>query len=161
MVTSWRRTSAIRRSRTVRAAVSTAVRAAASHDSVADADHLGDAIDAVGHADPLLGRLGLLRESYHPSVVASHATAGADVRRVDVVGGVGLVVFDVEPARLEQLAGAAGEADLHDRVARPCAMKTRFRPAARSGSQPSTVGTKPEKARMPAGAGRSAPSPSE
>src|SRR3954462_13140568 len=42
---------------------------------------------------------------------------GLDVRRVDVVGGVGLVVLDVQPARLEQLARTAGEADLHHRVA--------------------------------------------
>src|SRR4051794_22890157 len=42
---------------------------------------------------------------------------GLDVRRVDVVGGVGLVVLDVQPARLEQLARTAGEADLHHRGA--------------------------------------------
>ena len=45
---------------------------------------------------------------------------------------------------------------------RPWAMNTRVlsRPAS-SGCQPSTVGTKPEKARIPAGAGRPGPSPSE
>ena len=46
--------------------------------------------------------------------------------------------------------------------ARPCATNTRrpLRPG-RSGAQPSTTGTKPEKARIPAGAGRSAGRPSE
>ena len=38
------------------------------------------------------------------------------VRRVDVVRGVGLVVLDGQAAGLEQLAGAARERDVHDRV---------------------------------------------
>ena len=50
MVTSCRTTSATRRSRTVLAAVSTALGAAASLQLVTDADDFGDAIDAVGHA---------------------------------------------------------------------------------------------------------------
>ena len=37
--------------------------------------------------------------------------------RVDVVRGVGLVVLDLQAARLELLTGRAGEADLHHRVA--------------------------------------------
>ena len=53
IVTSKRDASATRRSRTVCAAVSTALRAAASHDSLLVADHLGDAIHALAH-DTLL-----------------------------------------------------------------------------------------------------------
>ena len=58
-------------------------------------------------------------ESYHSSdnVVASHDVAGPTCAGIDVVRGVGLVVLHGQPARLEQLARAAGEADLHDRVA--------------------------------------------
>ena len=40
-----------------------------------------------------------------------------EVRRVDLVGPVGLVVLDVEPRALEQFACTTREADLHDRIA--------------------------------------------
>ena len=39
------------------------------------------------------------------------------MRRVDLVGRVGLVVLDVEPRALEQFACTTREADLHDRIA--------------------------------------------
>jgi hypothetical protein len=64
------------------------------------------------------------------------------VIRVDVVAGVGLVVLDVEPTRLEQLPGTPCEVDGHDRVA---------------------AAVRDEDARArggPAGAGRSGPRPS-
>jgi hypothetical protein len=37
--------------------------------------------------------------------------------RVDLVGGVGLVVLDVQPAGFEERTGAAGEIDVHDWIA--------------------------------------------
>ena len=66
-----------------------------------------------------------------------------------------------QAAGLEQLARAPRERDVHDRVVAAVGdERARVRRSASEGCQPSTVGTKPEKARMPAGAGRSGPSPS-
>src|SRR4051795_10797617 len=42
---------------------------------------------------------------------------GLDVRRVDLVARVGLVVLDRKPGGPEQLVRATAEPDLHDRVA--------------------------------------------
>ena len=82
-----------------------------------------------------------------------------DLRRLDPVGVVQFVVLDVHAALLEQVPSPVREADLHDRVAAPVGDEDSRRRGS-SGCQPSTTGTKPEKARIPAGAGRSGPSPS-
>ena len=50
-------------------------------------------------------------------VARSHSAASGSMRRVDLVADGRLVVVDREAAGLDQLAGAAGETDLHDRVA--------------------------------------------
>ena len=72
---------------------------------------------------------------------------------------IGLAVLDREPTRLEQLAGPVGELDLDDRVAAAVGDEgPGRRRSASEGSQPSTIGTKPLKARIPATGGRSAPS---
>src|SRR3954471_2304494 len=111
---------------------------------------------------------------------------GLDVRRFDLVAHVGLVVLDGKAGGPEQLVRATAEPDLHDRVAATMGdERAQARPpvevglpavddrgeagegedpgGARPGwaSQPSPPGTKREKARIPAGAGRSGPSPSE
>ena len=81
--------------------------------------------------------------------------------RVDVVRRVRLVVIDVEPAGLEQLLAWRAKETSMTGSRRPWAMKARVLwRSASDGCHRSTVGTKPEKARIPAGAGRSGPSPS-
>src|SRR3954454_14232942 len=72
-------------------------------------DHLGDAVDAVGHANPLLEDADRARV-LSPERRTEPRDRGLDVRRVDVVGGVGLVVLDGQSAGLELLARGAGEA---------------------------------------------------
>ncbi len=96
----------------------------------------------------------------HRIVVASQSTGRRSVSGVDLVGDVGLVVLDVEAARLEQLPRTPREADLHDRIGAPV-RNEHARVASRERRLPvGDTGTKPENARIPAGAGRSSPSPS-
>jgi hypothetical protein len=77
---------------------------------------------------------------------------------VDVVARVRLVVLDIEPTPLKQLAKPTSMIG----SLRPWAMNARVeRRSSNDGLQPSTTGTKPEKARIPAGAGLSPASPSE
>src|ERR1700722_16276679 len=62
------------------------------------------------------------RQTAHPAAGASGecrakpGERGRNVRRVDLMSHVGLVIGDVEPAPLEQVARAAGELDIDDRV---------------------------------------------
>ena len=64
------------------------------------------------------------------------------------------------PPSRSRSAARAREPDVDHRIARPVGDEHAHRlRLARSGCQPATVGMKPEKARMPAGAGRSAPRP--
>ena len=82
------------------------------------------------------------------------------VIRVDRVPAGVLVVLDGEPALLEQVTGLWPKPTSITGSFRPCPMKI-GRPArpARSGCHPSTTGTKPENARIPAGLGRPPSSP--
>ena len=101
----------------------------------------------------------------HPrSIQAAGAKRASDpgdgrghVHRIDVVGGVGLVVVDLEPGGLEQVAGAPREADLHHGVeaavgdegtqVRPAAG---IRPPALDGGDEAREGEDPRRRRAPA-----------
>ena len=93
---------------------------------------------------------------------SSQSIAERHVSGVDAVADIGLVVVDLQAARPQEIAGAARELDVDDRVA-PSVGDERAqlaRGSSRSACQPSTVGTNPENARIPAGGGRSDPRPS-